>query len=402
MHNRHLFPVDHASTTTVVVGTPRLGHGVRPLGFDEMCAAGEAASFPSSPHHASPRQRRRHNRRVVVVSMAVACMVGIGLVAFLFHGADSGSGVPKALRSFAHAPATAALVTPLFREGAARIEHSPLRRGGRIHAGCFPANATVMMDDHSFRRMDQLKVGDRIAVVDPATGATAFDDVYALGHANHEAKAMFVRIVAATGDVINLTPDHLLFAVAAAPPPSSSDAHDDGIAEGSHSYARKGWPVSLPDGSTRAAQLVRADQVERGWVVFTADNEPTEFDDFHLVLQPHTVVHTDVHEGVGLFTPHTLQFDTVLVDGVAASSFTDNGLGPFLGRLGLAPWRAAFQSLPMSLAQSAGDSLLTTLAEHDASKSTLLGAGRVVNEWLDSIAKRTARLPSAASSSSSL
>ena len=106
-------------------------------------------------------------------------------------------------------------------------------------------------------------------------------------------------------------------------------------------------PASLhaPLCSDGKAALYRADQVRAGWTVFVHGHSTG-------ALRPRTVAGVSVEYHRGLYAPHTLMHDTLLVDSVAASAFVDNTYGPELGRRLLMPFRALYRWLPLTVSQA--------------------------------------------------
>jgi hypothetical protein len=81
--------------------------------------------------------------------------------------------------------------------------------------GCFPASSTVTVDDGSDSgkktQMSDLKIGDKVLVVDASTGATSFSDVYFFGHRDSESVSNFYTVTTASGSSLQLTPDHYMY-----------------------------------------------------------------------------------------------------------------------------------------------------------------------------------------------
>ncbi len=163
--------------------------------------------------------------------------------------------------------------------GAAKPENLPVRKDNRttlvgIYGTytltekmpvCFPSDATVVLEGGATRRMDQLKVGDRVAV-----GGGVYSEVFMFTHKMDAVTHEFVSITTASGATIRLTAGHYL-------PLNGAYA--------AAGEARVGDRVSLSDGTTSA--VVAVSQV---W-------------------------------GRGLYNPQTTHGD-IVVDGVRASTYT--------------------------------------------------------------------------------
>jgi len=167
---------------------------------------------------------------------------------------------------------------------------------------CFPASATVTLEDGSTKTMAQLTVGDRVLVA-PNT----FSPVYMFSHQLEATKTAFVAVEAGAASLL-LTPDHYLYV------------------NGQLAVARTvrvGDRVTLADGTQAAV----------------------------------TKVHTEWASG--LYNPHTLHGD-IVVNGVQTSTYTQ-GIAPSVAHAALWPVRALFQA-GVAVADStfaAGSDLLT-------------------------------------------
>ena len=202
---------------------------------------------------------------------------------------------------------------------------------------CFPARATVLRPDGTRTPMEDLRVGDKVAVVNPATGEVMFDEVYTTAHAAADHVRPFVRIDAAAANgtaTLLLSAAHLLFATPAKAP-----------TVGNTWWGGAGTTSLRADVSDGKAALYRADQVRAGWTVFVHGHSTG-------ALRPRTVAGVSVEYHRGLYAPHTLMHDTLLVDSVAASAFVDNTYGPELGRRLLMPFRALYRWLPITVSQA--------------------------------------------------
>ena len=80
---------------------------------------------------------------------------------------------------------------------------------------CFPASATVTVDDGSDSgkktQMSDLKIGDKVLAVDASTGATSYSDVYFFGHRDSETVTNFYTVTTASGSSLKLSPDHYMY-----------------------------------------------------------------------------------------------------------------------------------------------------------------------------------------------
>lgn len=78
---------------------------------------------------------------------------------------------------------------------------------------CFPGAATVTLETGEKRAMSQLSIGDRVQVVDPASGKIGYEEIYLFGHQLSDATATYVKATLANGKVLTLSPDHFVPAV---------------------------------------------------------------------------------------------------------------------------------------------------------------------------------------------
>ena len=152
-------------------------------------------------------------------------------------------------------------------------------------AKCFPADATVTLEDGTTKTMAQLTIGDSVLVA-PNT----FSKVYMFSHKLEATKAAFVAIVAGETK-LRLSADHYLYV------------------NGKLAVAgtvRVGDSVTLADGTSAAVTAVSTE-----W-------------------------------SSGLYNPHTLHGD-IVVNGVQTSTYTQ-GIAPALAHAALWPVRALFQA----------------------------------------------------------
>lgn len=151
-------------------------------------------------------------------------------------------------------------------------------------SACFPASATVELEDGSVKRMDQVMLGDRVKV-----GAGEFSPVFMFTHKNADVKYSFVRMTTENGKMLSLTKGHYLYV----------------------------------NGELVAAKTIRV-----------GDSVMTE-DGISNVKSVSTV------SGTGLFNPQTTNGD-IVVNGVLASTYTTTVEARSAHSL-LAPVRAMFE-----------------------------------------------------------
>ncbi|KAI8466133.1 MAG: hint module-domain-containing protein [Monoraphidium minutum] len=151
-------------------------------------------------------------------------------------------------------------------------------------SGCFPAAATVRVaPGGDRRRMDELRIGDRVLAAGPG-GALEYQDVYFFGHRDGAAAASFVRLELEGGSsALELTPDHFVPVL----------------------------PAGGGSGALGAARMTYARDVAPGDVLLIADGAGG--------LRPAAVSGAGAVRRRGLFNPYTLG-GSVLVDGVLASA----------------------------------------------------------------------------------
>lgn len=155
---------------------------------------------------------------------------------------------------------------------------------------CFPASATVELADGSVKRMDAVRLGDRVRV-----GANTFSDVFMFTHKMAEVEHAFVTLTASTGAKLSLTEGHFMYVNGGLAP-----AHT----------VRKGDAVELADGSCA------------------------------------TVSKVETTLGQGLYNPQTEHGD-IVVDGFRASTYT-TAVNPGAAHALLAPFRSVYESLGLS------------------------------------------------------
>lgn len=158
---------------------------------------------------------------------------------------------------------------------------------------CFPADATVELEDGTVVTMDKLRIGDRVRV-----SGGAFSTVFMFTHKDtaEDAAYRYVSVSTASGVSLTLTPGHYL---------------------------------QRADGALFAASALRANVDS----LLLADG--TE----DLVV----AVSETVAVGRGLYNPQTME-GTIVVNGVVASTYT-TAVHPEVAHILLAPFRAAYGKL---------------------------------------------------------
>jgi hypothetical protein len=84
--------------------------------------------------------------------------------------------------------------------------------------GCFPHDASVLLEDGRNVAMSELQIGDRVQSIDPLTGRQFFDQVVTFLHRTlHGSGKQFTytRLTLDTGSSISLTPFHLIYRIKA-------------------------------------------------------------------------------------------------------------------------------------------------------------------------------------------
>jgi hypothetical protein len=148
-------------------------------------------------------------------------------------------------------------------------------------SGCFPADATVELQDGSVIRMDAVAVGDSVKV-----GVNTYSRVFMFTHKVPDAKVTFVTLQTASGASLSLTNGHYLYANGA---------------------------------------LVAASEVSVGSELSLGDGDVS------------TVVAVGTTAGAGLFNPQTVN-GNIVVDGIMASTYT-TAVEPTFAHAVLAPFR---------------------------------------------------------------
>jgi len=75
--------------------------------------------------------------------------------------------------------------------------------------GCFPGRSLVRTEDGSTKRLDDVRLGDRIAAVD-SHGDVVYSEVIAFLDRSPSEKRQFIRLTTKSGRVLTLTPAHLV------------------------------------------------------------------------------------------------------------------------------------------------------------------------------------------------
>lgn len=143
---------------------------------------------------------------------------------------------------------------------------------------CFPAAATVRLEDGSTRTMDELRLGDRVQVAH-GDGSLGFSEIYLQTHKDALSAAPFVELTLASGRTLSLSARHFI--------PTGA---------------------SFSDAVTKAAEEVRI-----GDLVWSQATQG-------MAAEPVVAQRTRVD--VGLYNPLTMT-GTILVDGVLASAHSD-------------------------------------------------------------------------------
>jgi desert hedgehog protein len=148
---------------------------------------------------------------------------------------------------------------------------------------CFPGEATVALEDGTTRRMDELRIGDRVAVIRP-DGTRSFDDVYLFTHKDGAASGRYLTLTLASGRTLSLSPRHFI-------------------------------PVATDVAASWEGRIVKAaDELREGDIVWheAADGS----------MASAAVTAITSQSRVGLYNPLTMG-GSILVDGVAASAHSD-------------------------------------------------------------------------------
>lgn len=169
---------------------------------------------------------------------------------------------------------------------------------------CFPADATVELDNGAMKRMAELELGDKVRV-----GANSFSEVFMFTHRLATVKHAFLRIVTGTGRELSLTKSHYM-------------------------YVNGG--------------LSAAENVKTGDDIILANGSVDTVADVKEIMSQ------------GLYNPQTIQGD-IVVNGVLASTYTKT-VNPSTAHAFLAPLRAVYEHIGYSMsALEAGAGFIANL-----------------------------------------
>lgn len=76
--------------------------------------------------------------------------------------------------------------------------------------GCFPGGSLVETENGGRKRLDEVRLGERIAALDPRTGDVVYSEVIAFLDRSPSERRQFVRLTTASGRALTLTPAHLV------------------------------------------------------------------------------------------------------------------------------------------------------------------------------------------------
>ncbi|CAG9463281.1 unnamed protein product [Pedinophyceae sp. YPF-701] len=206
---------------------------------------------------------------------------------------------------------------------------------GKCTGACFSGDATLTTVGGDDLRIGDVRVGQRVAVLAP-DGRAVFSPVIAVSHNEPEAVRAMVTVQTAAGKALSATPDHYIFVRCDACAGGRERVRFDAVRAGEHE-------VAAVSGGKAA------------WVVVTG------------VL---------VENKVGLHVVHTASGWPLVVSGVGASEYSDNGLEP-MGKV-LLPVAAVLARVWPSGMQALCD-VLMALA-HGASGETAGWEGTVVSK----------------------
>lgn len=148
---------------------------------------------------------------------------------------------------------------------------------------CFPAGATVRLEDGSVKAMRELALGDRVQVVKP-DGSLGYEAIYLMTHKDPGTAGRYLKIALASGQTLSLSPRHFI--------PTAADTDSQW---GSH-------------------VLKGADELKIGDVVWYQSGTGT--------MLPSKVTAMTASTEAGVFNPMTAS-GTIVVDGVVASAHSD-------------------------------------------------------------------------------
>lgn len=144
---------------------------------------------------------------------------------------------------------------------------------------CFSGDSSVVTSSGAVKRVSDIQVGDAVQAL-TSDGDTVFADVVFVVHEQNIVRSKFVNLKIANGNVLRVTPEHLL--------PSGA---------------------CFPGASVESMNMIRAELIHVGDCVMTPQG-------------PEQVVSVAVTEGQGVYSFVTSETSgLVIVDGIAASSF---------------------------------------------------------------------------------
>jgi len=150
---------------------------------------------------------------------------------------------------------------------------------------CFSATSTVTLESGKVITYPELKVGDRVLSV-AADGTPFFDKVFRITHYSTDLPMTYVRLTTTTGEVLELSPTHLLHV----------------------------------ESCCALSNLDTADKVAVGDTVFVSS--PTQ------TAMPVTIKTVETAVRKGQFNAHTIS-GNIVVSGIVASHFTtESSWGP--------------------------------------------------------------------------
>mmetsp|Transcript_1406 Transcript_1406/g.2907 ORF Transcript_1406/g.2907 Transcript_1406/m.2907 type:complete len:625 (-) Transcript_1406:100-1974(-) len=200
-------------------------------------------------------------------------------------------------------------------------------------SGCFPSCSQVLMADGSWQRMDELRVGDRVLVQDPA-GELVPEDVMLFAAQDVSCvERAYVEIVTSAGPSVLLSPGHY---IPACPTEMSSES------------------------ACNKCRLVRAEDVQPGWIVWIAERTAEQIDTsrknggcIRFTWKPTRIIKSQRCFERGRFAPLTCtSSSTLVVNRVLVSQYTDilasaaiRSIVPWL----FIPLRFVYISIPLQI-----------------------------------------------------
>lgn len=123
---------------------------------------------------------------------------------------------------------------------------------------CFPAEATVRLDDGRLKRMDDLAIGDLVQTVDEA-GAIVSSPVYVMAHAEKSGMYQFMRITTSSSHNLIISPKHYIYVADEEHPGEWSNRIS--IPAGKIKVGDQVWVVSDKNVSTNISHVVRVEKI---------------------------------------------------------------------------------------------------------------------------------------------